>query len=1043
MRFLSLALFTSVALAPSTRAADPRHFEDAPLHAIQFVDQNEGWAVGDEGVVWHSIDSGRTWERQPTGVRASLRSIHFLNPYTGWIAGREELPQGGGSVGVVLFTQDGGLRWKTTGTNIMPGLNLVRFLDNKTGFLAGDATDQFPSGVFATADSGRTWKPVPGPRCPGWLAGDFQDGQSGALAGPWSRLSVLRDNAVTKADVDYLGGRNLRGLHLSGSQAVAVGQGGLVLLSVNGGGRWRYAELKLPTELLAAWDFHGVYSVKEHIWVVGRPGSALLHSGDRGQSWETLSTEQPLPLNAVFFQDESHGWAVGELGSILATVDGGKSWKVQRRGGQRAAVLFVHARPTGFPVDTVAVLGGQEGYLATALRVSAPDSLSAAPAKAWESQRFSAASRMAGGAAGEMLWQFPVPQHLARADRDELLKEWDRLHGDQAAPQLLRQLVLTLRTWRPDVVITDHPEAAATGFSIDALVAEAVQAAITSAGDAKAFPEQIKVLGLEPWQVSKLYGRWESKQGAQVELDLNEASPALEATVRDFAAPAADLLADFPPLLPAMRYYHLLDSRLPGAAKHRDLMEGITLTPGGVARREQDLAAQPGPTVLKTIRARRNLEVLAENPPGGLAGQEKVLAQLGPSLAALPDDQGAAAALAIGTQYVRTGQWSLAREVFRLMVERYPTHPRTADAYKWLILHQSSSEAHRRGEQGKFIELSHTEFGASLQGPTKLTTPLNPKIQTTVSDQVEQRQETTKALLDNDPVETREWFTESVKLGDRLAALGPLYATDPALQFSLMAARRNLGEFELTQQWYARFRKEQPDSPWRDAAAAEIWLVNRGGPPPRPVALCRRTETKPFLDGNLEDPCWQGLKALVLRNAVGDTAREYPTEAWLAYDKDFLYLALRCRHPAGKGVAPVKARPRDADLRPYDRVSLLLDLDRDYSTYYHLQVDQRGCVCEDCWGDRTWNPRWFVAVKSDDTSWQIEAAIPLTELTGQKITLGHAWACNVVRVLPGRGVQAWSSPADVQPRPEGMGLLMFTQDTPRSETRRPPSANVP
>ena len=61
----------------------------------------------------------------------------------------------------------------------------------------------------------------------------------------------------------------------------------------------------------------------------------------------------------------------------------------------------------------------------------------------------------------------------------------------------------------------------------------------------------------------------------------------------------------------------------------------------------------------------------------------------------------------------------------------------------------------------------------------------------------------------------------------------------------------------------------------------------------------------------------------------------------------------------------MKVRPRDADLRPYDRVSLLLDLDRDYATYFHLQVDQRGCVCEDCWGDRTWNPRWFVAVHSD------------------------------------------------------------------------------
>jgi hypothetical protein len=137
----------------------------------------------------------------------------------------------------------------------------------------------------------------------------------------------------------------------------------------------------------------------------------------------------------------------------------------------------------------------------------------------------------------------------------------------------------------------------------------------------------------------------------------------------------------------------------------------------------------------------------------------------------------------------------------------------------------------------------------------------------------------------------------------------------------------------------------------------------------------------------------------------------------------------------------VKVRPHDADLRPYDRISLLLDLDRDYATYFHLQVDQRGCVCEDCWGDRSWNPRWFVAARSSRDGWQIEAAIPRVELTGDAVTVGKAWACNVVRVLPGRGVQAWSLPADVpetKPRPEGMGLLMFVQDP-----QDPPGANAP
>src|SRR5262249_34885448 len=152
------------------------------------------------------------------------------------------------------------------------------------------------------------------------------------------------------------------------------------------------------------------------------------------------------------------------------------------------------------------------------------------------------------------------------------------------------------------------------------------------------------------------------------------------------------------------------------------------------------------------------------------------------------------------------------------------------------------------------------------------------------------------------------------------------------------------------------------------------------------------------------------IRPLVLRDAGGNTAKEYRTEVRLAYDNEFLYLALTCKHPPDRHVPPVKVRPQDADLRQYDRVSLLLHLDRDYSNYFQLQVDQRGCVCEDCWGDRSWNPRWFVALKSEKDYWQVEAAIPLTELTGDAITVGRTWACNMVRTLPSRGVQAWSLP---------------------------------
>src|SRR5439155_19233542 len=162
MRLLLAALFLSVALTTAARANDMRYFDDAALSAIEFVDRDEGWAVGDEGVVWHTIDGGRNWERQPTGVRASLRSVQFLNPYTGWIAGREELPHNGGSGGVLLFTVDGGRKWQRIGVKALPGLHRIRFVDNRVGFPVADGTDHHPTGVCHTTDSGRTHQPAPG-----------------------------------------------------------------------------------------------------------------------------------------------------------------------------------------------------------------------------------------------------------------------------------------------------------------------------------------------------------------------------------------------------------------------------------------------------------------------------------------------------------------------------------------------------------------------------------------------------------------------------------------------------------------------------------------------------------------------------------------------------------------------------------------------------------------------------------------------------------------------------------------------------------------
>jgi photosystem II stability/assembly factor-like uncharacterized protein len=53
----------------------------------------------------------------------------------------------------------------------------------------------------------------------------------------------------------------------------------------------------------------------------------VLQTRDGGKTWSAQNYGENLPqLFAVFFRDEQTGWAVGQLGTLMRTVDGGQHW---------------------------------------------------------------------------------------------------------------------------------------------------------------------------------------------------------------------------------------------------------------------------------------------------------------------------------------------------------------------------------------------------------------------------------------------------------------------------------------------------------------------------------------------------------------------------------------------------------------------------------------------------------------------------------------------------------------------------------------------
>lgn len=191
----------------------------------------------------------------------------------------------------------------------------------------------------------------------------------------------------------------------AGERLVVVGERGHILYSDDIGGSWRQARVP-TTQMLTAVDFVDT----RRGWAVGHDGLILV-SDDGGSSWQLqrdglaaqrqanaallakaqqrlqrltqavndggpqqqrdlesllLETELDLedaeltlqeevhtsPLMDVWFQDESHGWAVGAFGTLLSTDNGGKTWL------QRSSAI---ANPDEYHLN--AVIGDSGGRL--------------------------------------------------------------------------------------------------------------------------------------------------------------------------------------------------------------------------------------------------------------------------------------------------------------------------------------------------------------------------------------------------------------------------------------------------------------------------------------------------------------------------------------------------------------------------------------------------------------------------------------------------------------------------------------------------------
>lgn len=301
-------------------------------------------AVGEQGRIVTSDDSGATWVQAEVPVCVTLTSVCFPTAQQGWAVGHD---------GVVLHSSDGGRTWvkQLDGTQ----LNATAYaqIEKLVGPPERREAAADPAGLVPRARSdleiyledlelvveeGATW-----PFLDVW----FADEREGFAVGAFGMAAHTVDGGVTWEPIlDRLG--NAKGLHYYGLAAVGrdlflVGEEGGLRRSEDGGKTWK--ALKSPYE----GTFFGVIGTSDATAVVvyGLRGKAF-RSRDRGESWTPLAA----PVGSAW------------MGASLLT-DGTLLLSSPAVGGVRSTdggVTF--AAVPGFPVGAVAAASTRDGGIA-------------------------------------------------------------------------------------------------------------------------------------------------------------------------------------------------------------------------------------------------------------------------------------------------------------------------------------------------------------------------------------------------------------------------------------------------------------------------------------------------------------------------------------------------------------------------------------------------------------------------------------------------------------------------------------------------------
>jgi photosystem II stability/assembly factor-like uncharacterized protein len=301
------------------------------LNSVYFVDLNKGWAVGENGTILYTGNGGENWNAQISTTIQNLKSVHFADSQNGYCIGSD----------IVLKTTDGGAVWDSI-TNIT-GLNEpidVFCFDADTCIIIAEKSPG--SVVYKTTDGGSNWTQS---ILSGWPTElDFVNSMLGYMVGrcghgtyscdawgscSWSDYDMAiwkTENGGISWDRTILANTNNSLLDVSITDdniVCASGTDGYMIQITNNGST--YTQISKGTVKTL---YSGQFINSEIGYAVGEDG-VILVTADGGDNWIQQTSGISSDLYSIRFTNADTGWAVGAIGRIRKTVNKGVTWKYQ------------------------------------------------------------------------------------------------------------------------------------------------------------------------------------------------------------------------------------------------------------------------------------------------------------------------------------------------------------------------------------------------------------------------------------------------------------------------------------------------------------------------------------------------------------------------------------------------------------------------------------------------------------------------------------------------------------------------------------------